>query len=201
MRYVRVQVRCNVNLIHRYLCQSPAWRKVLEQYVVPWTLADSTLGSHVLELGPGQGLTTELLRPHFSRMTALEIDPRLAESLRSRFQSSNVTVVQGDATAIPLDDAQFSGVVSLHMLHHVHSPELQDKVFREAWRVLKPGAVFVGVDSVGMDKLRMRLIHMGDTLVPVNPHTLGARLEWAGFQNVTVDVNPYAFRFRAQRPV
>jgi SAM-dependent methyltransferase len=190
-----------VNLIHRHLCQSPAWRKVLEEYVVPWTLADSSLGSHVLELGPGQGLTTELLRPHFSRMTALEVDPKLAASLLARFQGSNVTVLQGDATAIALEDAQFSGVVSLHMLHHVHSHELQDKVFREAWRVLKPGAVFVGVDSVGMDKLRMRLIHIGDTLVPVNLDTLGARLTKAGFEHVSIDVNPYAFRFRAQRPI
>jgi len=111
-----------------------------------------------------------------------------------------VTVIQGDATAMPLDGAQFSGAVCLHMLHHVHSVELQNKLFREVWRVLRPGAFFVGVDSLGLESLPMRLIHIGDTLVPVNPDTLGARLEAAGFQDIVVETNPYAFRFRARRP-
>ena len=189
-----------MNLIHRCLCRSASWRKVLEKFVVPWTLTDVQLGNEVLELGPGHGLTTDLLRSRLPRITALEIDRALARSLAARLRGSNVTVIQGDATAMPLDGAQFSGAVCLHMLHHVHSVELQNKLFREVWRVLRPGAFFVGVDSLGLESLPMRLIHIGDTLVPVNPDTLGARLEAAGFQDIVVQTNPYAFRFRARRP-
>jgi len=189
-----------MNLIHRCLCRSASWRKVLEKFVVPWTLTDVQLGNEVLELGPGHGLTTDLLRSRLPRITALEIDRALARSLAARLRGSNVTVIQGDATAMPLDGAQFSGAVCLHMLHHVHSVELQNKLFREVWRVLRPGAFFVGVDSLGLESLPMRLIHIGDTLVPVNPDTLGARLEAAGFQDIVVETNPYAFRFRARRP-
>ena len=189
-----------MNLIHRCLCRSASWRKVLEKFVVPWTLTDVQLGNDVLELGPGHGLTTDLLRSRLPRITALEIDRALARSLAARLRGSNVSVIQGDATAMPLDGAQFSGAVCLHMLHHVHSVELQNKLFREVWRVLRPGAFFVGVDSLGLESLPMRLIHIGDTLVPVNPDTLGARLEAAGFQDIVVETNPYAFRFRARRP-
>ena len=189
-----------MNLIHRCLCRSASWRKVLEKFVVPWTLTDVQLGNDVLELGPGHGLTTDLLRSRLPRITALEIDRALARSLAARLRGSNVTVIQGDATAMPLDGAQFSGAVCLHMLHHVHSVELQNRLFREVWRVLRPGAFFVGVDSLGLESLPMRLIHIGDTLVPVNPDTLGARLEAAGFQDIVVETNPYAFRFRARRP-
>ena len=189
-----------MNLIHRCLCRSASWRKVLEKFVVPWTLTDVQLGNEVLELGPGHGLTTDLLRSRLPRITALEIDRALARSLAARLRGSNVTVIQGDATAMPLDGAQFSGAVCLHMLHHVHSVELQNRLFREVWRVLRPGAFFVGVDSLGLESLPMRLIHIGDTLVPVNPDTLGARLEAAGFQDIVVQTNPYAFRFRARRP-
>jgi SAM-dependent methyltransferase len=189
-----------MNLIHRCLCRSASWRKVLEKFVVPWTLTDVQLGNEVLELGPGHGLTTDLLGSRLPRITALEIDRALARSLAARLRGSNVTVIQGDATAMPLDGAQFSGAVCLHMLHHVHSVELQNKLFREVWRVLRPGAFFVGVDSLGLESLPMRLIHIGDTLVPVNPDTLGARLEAAGFQDIVVETNPYAFRFRARRP-
>jgi SAM-dependent methyltransferase len=190
-----------MNLLHRYFCRSDSWRRVLEERVVPWVLADGSLGSKILELGPGHGLTTDLLRHRVQHLTALELDPALAHALMRRLWGSNVSVVQGDATAMPLESGQFSGAVSLHMLHHIHSPELQDRLFREVRRVLKPGAVFVGVDSLRLRRLWMRIFHLGDTLVPVDPASLQPRLEAAGFEDVCVETNPYAFRFRAQRPL
>jgi len=188
-----------MNFIHRHLCRSAAWRTVLEKFVVPSALADVRLGEDVLELGPGEGLTTDLLRVHSPRITALEIDPRMAKRLAARLRGTNVTVVQGDATAMPLQDCRFSGAISLHMLHHIPSASLQDRVFREVFRVLRPGGVFVCVDSVNFQTLRMKLIHMGDAVAPVNPETVAARLEAAGFCENRVETNPYAFRFRARR--
>jgi ubiquinone/menaquinone biosynthesis C-methylase UbiE len=76
---------------------------------------------------------------------------------------------------------------------------LQDKLLREVWRVLEPGGVFVGSDS--LQSLFMRLIHIGDTLVPVNPDTFGLRLEGAGFEVLELEKNSDAFRFYARRPV
>jgi ubiquinone/menaquinone biosynthesis C-methylase UbiE len=190
-----------MNFVHRRLCRSGAWRSVLEKFVVPAALAGVQLGDEVLELGPGDGITTELLRPRIPRITALEIDPRMARSLAERFRGTNVTAVHGDASAMPLPDRRFSGAISLHMLHHIPSAGLQDQVFREVWRVLKPGGAFVCVDSVDFHTLRMRLIHIGDRITPVDPATLGARLEAAGFSDVHVDTNPYAFHLRARRPV
>ncbi|MDD5542328.1 MAG: class I SAM-dependent methyltransferase [Acidobacteriia bacterium] len=189
-----------MNLIHRCLCRSSSWRKVLDRFVVPWAFADVQLGQDVLELGPGHGLTTELLRSRIPRITALEIDPELTAHLATRLRGTNVTVVQGDASAIPLDDGRFSGAVSFHMLHHVHSADLQDKLFQEVHRVLRPGGTFVGIDSLGLKSLWMRLIHMGDTLTPIEPGTLRDRLSAVGFEEITVDTNSYAFRFRARRP-
>lgn len=165
---------------------------------MPWVLSGVELGEEVLEVGPGPGLTTDLLRPHIAHLTALEIDPLLADSLASRLRGSNVTVIQGDGTAMPLGDAQFSGAVSFTMLHHVPSANLQDKLLREVRRVLKPGGMFAGVDS--RQSLGMRLIHIHDTLVPVNPNTFSTRLEAAGFQDIFIETNARAFRFHARRP-
>jgi len=157
------------------------------------------LGADVLEIGPGPGLTTDLIRPTVERLTALEIDPQLAASLKTRLAGTNVEVIRGDATAMPFPDARYSAAVSFTMLHHVPSRKLQDGVFREVWRVLKPGGTFVGSDS--LQSLLMRVIHLGDTLVPVDPATVGSRLEAAGFEVLGVEKNSDAFRFHARRPL
>jgi SAM-dependent methyltransferase len=157
-----------------------------------------SLGANVLELGPGPGLTTDLLRKRVPHLTAIEIDPQLAESLASRLNGSNVEVVKGDATERPFANAQFSSSVCFTMLHHVHTPALQDQLLREVWRVLRPGGSFVGTDS--LQSLFMRLIHIRDTLVPIVPGTLDDRLRAAGFQVMEIENNSEALRFHARRP-
>ena len=97
-----------------------------------------------------------------------------------------------------LPGESFEGVACFTMLHHVGSASLQDRLFAEVVRVLKPGGVFVGTD--GLPGRSTKLLHLFDTMVLVDPDTLPRRLTVAGFENVQVDVNPYAFRFRAWKP-
>lgn len=186
-----------MNRLHRWLCRSEGWRKTIRERV-PWVVADAELGENVLELGPGPGLTTDLLRGKTQRLTAIEIDPALAEALRARLCGSNVDVVTGDARAMPFGDGEFSGGVSFTMLHHVPSAAMQDQLLREVRRVIAPGGIFAGSDS--LQSMFMRVIHIGDTLVPVDPDTFGLRLEAAGFEVLGIDKNAKAFRFLARRP-
>ena len=187
----------DMNHLHQWLCRSNVWRATVRQRV-PWVIGDTDLGPNVLEVGPGPGLTTDLLRVSVRQLTALEIDAKLAAALTLRLRGTNARVVEGDATEMPFGNSEFSGTVSFTMLHHVPSPELQDKVLREVFRVLKPGGLFVGSDS--LQSWLMRIIHVGDTLVPVNPDTFGARLQRAGFEVLEIQKNAHAFRFRARRP-
>jgi ubiquinone/menaquinone biosynthesis C-methylase UbiE len=165
---------------------------------VPWVLSGAELGPHVLEAGPGPGLTTDRLRSAVPCLTAIEADDDLAESLRARLRNTNVDVVHGDATTMPFPDAAFSGCAAFTMLHHVPSAALQDKLLREVWRVLKPGGAFVGCDS--LQSLSMRVLHLGDTFVPIPPETFGGRLENAGFKLIELEKGPSAFRFYALKP-
>ncbi|HZQ68477.1 MAG TPA: class I SAM-dependent methyltransferase [Terriglobales bacterium] len=155
------------------------------------------MGQNLLEVGPGPGLTTDFLRSRFDRITALEVDAALADSLKQRMGGTNVTVIQGDASAMPFEDATFSGAVAFTMLHHVPSPNLQDQLLREVYRVLRPSATFAGTDSVWSPGLW--LIHIGDTLVPVDPLTFKSRLESAGFIDVQIESESKRFRFSARR--
>ena len=100
---------------------------------------------------------------------------------------------------MPFEDGRFSTVLCFTMLHHVPERGLQDRVLAEVARVLVPGGWFAGTDSVGTGAL-FKLIHVGDTLVPIDPDELPSRLVAAGFEQPAVDRVERSFRFRARKP-
>lgn len=187
-----------MNGLHRWYCRSSRWGKKLEAEILPWALEGIELQRDVLEIGPGPGLTTDWLRYRCGNLTCLEVDRNLAHSLSGRLGGRGIHVDCGDATAMPYQDCSFSAVVMFTVLHHVPSPVLQDRLFAEVYRVLRPGGIFAGVDS--MDSLLMRIFHIGDTMVLVDPERLPRRLESAGFKEITSEIGIGRFRFAAQRP-
>ena len=187
-----------MNLLHRWYCSSDRWAGILQGRLMPWVLDGVDLGDSALEIGPGPGLSTDWLRPRVPRLTTIEVDERLAQSLKRRMDGTNVTVVKGDATSMPFPDGSFSGAVCFTMLHHVPSAELQDRLLADTYRVLQPGGSFAGADSI--PNLIWNLAHVFDTRVPVDPDGFAARLKAAGFESVSVDAGSDNFRFRARRP-
>lgn len=188
-----------MNRVHQWLCSSRQWARGVEDRYLPWALARVQLGEDVLEIGPGYGATTRVLARGPYALTALEIDPLLAARVRDE-HGARVHVVTGDGAAQPFEDARFSAVVCFTMLHHVPSHARQDQLFTEAFRVLRPGGVFAGADS--LPSFGFRMLHIGDTMVLVDPDTLPARLHEAGFRDIEVGrVAKAAFRFRARRPI
>jgi len=186
-----------MNRLHRWYCRSDAWAATVRDEL-PRVLRGVELGDEVLEVGPGPGLTTDLLRTRVPCLTAIEIDPRLAESLRQRTLGRGVEVVTADATAMPFQAARFSAVVSFTMLHHLPSPQSQDRLLAEVCRVLRPGGVFAGSDSTA--SFLFRLAHLGDTMVLIDPDHFASRLQAAGFTDTRVRRGHHAFAFRATRP-
>jgi ubiquinone/menaquinone biosynthesis C-methylase UbiE len=185
-----------VNRFHRYYCASRGWARLAQTTLVPAVLEGAELGRRVLEIGPGPGLTTEVLAGTAPELTAVEIDPELAKATRHRVPTARV--VQADATRMPFADATFSAVVCLTMLHHLPQPETQDRLFAEVRRVLGPGGVFCGSDNPGRG-LKFRLIHLGDNKTVVDPATLGGRLHAAGLEQARVRAGSRIV-FHAHRP-
>jgi SAM-dependent methyltransferase len=167
-------------------------------YSLPWTLEGIELGSDVLEIGPGFGAATDHLMNRAQHLTCVEINPRMARKLGRRIAGHNVTVLCEDATRSSLASGSFDSAVCVTMLHHIPSAELQDQLLAEMLRVLRPGGMFAGTDS-RYSRL-FRALHAFDTMTVVDPATLAERLRAAGFEDARVDVNPYAFRFRARKP-
>jgi 16S rRNA A1518/A1519 N6-dimethyltransferase RsmA/KsgA/DIM1 with predicted DNA glycosylase/AP lyase activity len=98
-----------MNQIHRWLCRSARWKKVLEEAILPAVVNGVNLGDNLLEVGPGPGLTTDWLRRRLPQLTAVEIDRQLAHSLATRMRGANVRVIRGDGAALPFKDHSFSG--------------------------------------------------------------------------------------------
>lgn len=188
-----------MNRIHNLLCSSGWWARSVRNELLPWGLEGVELGDDALEIGPGFGATSRVLAERPGRLTILELEEDYCRRLREDL-AERADVVQGDATRMPFEDARFSGAACFTMLHHVPSRELQDQLFSEVLRVLRPGAVFAGTDSLPRG-LAFRLIHIGDTLVLVDPDDLPARLAAAGFEEARVSTGSKSFKFSARKPV
>ncbi len=191
----------HVNREHLERLTSDEWRKSLEEFVLPYTLGVRTyadLGDDVLEVGPGPGLTTDLLRAGVPRLTTIEVDEELAHALKRRLAGTNVEVVNADATAMPFEDGRFSGAAMFTMLHHVPTPDMQNLLFAEVLRVLRPGAALFAMDGVAADDFEA--MHTDDIYNPVDPEGLPDRLSGLGFIEVDVRSNAFAWACHARRP-
>jgi 16S rRNA (adenine1518-N6/adenine1519-N6)-dimethyltransferase len=106
--------------------------QVLEDIVA---LADPAAGRRVLEIGPGLGILTGALLERGARVTAVEVDERLADHLRRRFsvpEQGELRLVEANALDVPLDELvepPYDLVANLP--YHITSPVLHHTLGQE----------------------------------------------------------------------
>ncbi len=176
-----------MNENHERLCPSPEWAAHIQDEILPSLTRDADLGDDMLEIGPGPGAATEWLRHRVRRLTAVESDAEAAGKLAAKYADSNVKVVVGDATELGYPDASFDSVGCFTMLHHVPTLASQNRLLAEAFRVLRPGGVFIASDSLASNGLHH--FHEGDTYNPVEPASALTRLQTVGFDKITIMVD------------
>jgi ubiquinone/menaquinone biosynthesis C-methylase UbiE len=186
-----------MNENHARVCTSPEWAEHLQSDVLAVLARDVDLGKEMLEIGPGPGAATEWLRHKVARLTAVEIDETAAAELAGRYAGTNVEIVVGSAAELSYPDGSFDSAGCFTMLHHVPTVMLQNKILAEAFRVLRPGGVLIGSDSLASTGLHD--FHEGDTYNPVEPASLLPRLQTLGFGKITITVD-YSVTFIAHKP-
>ena len=182
-----------MNVVHRLYCRSGRWRARLED-LLPWATEGVALAhARVLEIGSGPGPTTDWLVPRVDSLATVVTYPSDAPALAALPPQAEVR--RAHATDLPFVSATFDVVVCFTMLHHVPTVALQDRLFTEAARVLRPGGIFAGSDSRWGPLFAVA--HLRDTMRLVDPRTLPERLAAAGLSGPSVQVRGDAFRFRA----
>jgi 16S rRNA (adenine1518-N6/adenine1519-N6)-dimethyltransferase len=88
-------------------------------------LADLSPSDHVLEIGPGRGVLTEMLSHAAGRVTAVELDPRLHAYLETRqTEFPNVELICDDALAYPVERLPMGTVVVANLPYYISTPLL-----------------------------------------------------------------------------
>ncbi len=186
-----------MNSNHARVCASPEWAEHLQSDILPEVTRGIDLGQDMLEIGPGPGAATEWLRQRVRNLTAVELDAEAVAKLTQRFTGTNVRVVTGTAIELSYPAESFDSVGSFTMLHHVPTVALQNQILAEAFRVLRPGGVLIGSDSLASND--RHLFHADDTYNPVEPAALLTRLQTIGFARVALVVDDGLVTFAASK--
>ena len=93
--------------------------------------------SDILINGIGSGLDIPFLAPQH-RYTGIDLTPAMLDKAQQRLDNTSLelSLQQGDSTALPYSDEQFDHVVDHLIIAVVDDPQ---KAFNESLRVLKPG--------------------------------------------------------------
>jgi ubiquinone/menaquinone biosynthesis C-methylase UbiE len=130
-------------------------------------------------------------------VTSLDYDHNSTLKLKLHHDSLLGGAVRGDASHLPFACDTFSSVLAILVLHHLKSTELQDQMFAEVFRVLRPGGIFVAFEIT--DGWIHQVAHIRSTFTPVPPASVLPRLTAAGFSNISLELRKGAFRLTAVR--
>lgn len=116
-------------------------------------LADAlgiTAGMKVLDVGAGIGGPARVLAGTYkAQVTALDLTPVLCEANRALNElvglGDRITVVEGDATALPFEAGTFDRALTIHASMNIARKRT---MYREVFRTLRPGGRFGFYDIV-----------------------------------------------------
>ena len=108
------------------------------------------LSGRVLEVGAGNGMNFAHYPATVQEVVAVEPEPHLRELARRAASRAPVpvTVVDGTAERLPVDDQEYDAVVTSLVLCSVRDP---DQAVSEVRRVLRPGGQFRFLEHVRAD--------------------------------------------------
>ena len=106
--------------------------------------------TRILDLACGTGVLAETIKDAYpaAELTLLDLsEPYLEEARRRLGRRRSLNFVAANAEAVPEADERFDAVLSIYLFHELPA-KARAQVAREIARLLKPGGVFVFLDSL-----------------------------------------------------
>jgi SAM-dependent methyltransferase len=153
-----------------------------------------------LDLSCGSGVFTRALGAASpgALVVGFDLSHAMLEVAADRTRAySNVVLIHGDAHALPFADGSFGGVNNAGALHAYDDPE---QVFREVWRVLRPGGIYVGSTFAEAPSLLGKVAARVAGIRRFAPSALRSWLQRLGFAEYEDLRVGGAIIFRARRP-
>jgi demethylmenaquinone methyltransferase/2-methoxy-6-polyprenyl-1,4-benzoquinol methylase len=102
-------------------------------------------GAYVLDVATGTGAQARAFGAAGATVVGLDLSPRMLAIARRKTRASNVTFIEGDATALPASDASFDGACISFALHEMPAT-VRPCVIAELARIVRPGGTVIVVD-------------------------------------------------------
>ncbi|GAC1468160.1 MAG: class I SAM-dependent methyltransferase [Chloroflexota bacterium] len=90
------------------------------------------------DLGCGPGQVARYLYDEGLEVTGVDISPEMVK--QAQHLSPQISFRQGTMLSLDMDDASLGGIAAFYSVIHIPCPQLST-VFKEMWRVLRPGGV------------------------------------------------------------
>lgn len=146
-------------------------------------------GLRVLDVGTGTGILALELARLGCRVVAVDRSKAMLDAARAKLAAEGVTDVElreGDAAALPLEDASVDAAFAHMVLQYLPSPA---DALAEMARVVRPGGRVVVIDFVRHDREWMRQ-ELGVAWLGLPPDEVGRWLEAAGLEDARAEVQP-----------
>jgi SAM-dependent methyltransferase len=101
------------------------------------------LASSVIEIGCGAGRITNHLARSFSKVVGSDVSEDMIAYARRRVTAPNIEWRVSDGLRLPAADSSIDAVFSCQVFQHFPNNKVQLLVFREIYRVLRPGGSFI----------------------------------------------------------
>jgi ubiquinone/menaquinone biosynthesis C-methylase UbiE len=142
--------------------------------------------SQVADVGTGTGFVAAGIAPRVERVVGIDNAPAMLEVARENLRSlgaSNVDLVVGEASRLPLGDGAVDAAFANMVLHHAEDPEA---MLREMARLVRPGGTVAITDEVAHPYAWMREEHadvwLGFERGQVERYFAAAALEDYGYE-------------------